>query len=299
MSETLTWDSETTAAVERLAKASVDDYYNPYQAFDWPAEIPSDAMWMSPQLLTVHGTDAAAELSQQQLRDLSRWESIHFYSLNVHGIRELLTEVIRRIHTPGFEVPTPFFHHFVGEENEHMWFFAEFCLRYGKLYPDRSMPFPDQEQSQTLANFLVFSRVLIFEQIVDYFNSTMAADKSLPDTIRAINRIHHQDESRHIAFGCQLVRGLFDNLRKQADSRGDYAEIDFAQEYVDRYIATSLAQLYSVDVYRDAGIAEPHKFRARLVADPARRREHDRVTARTRSFYQRIGLFESTPTAAR
>ena len=41
---------------------------------------------------------------------------------------ELLIEVMRRLHTPGYEIPTPYFHHFIGEENEHMWFFAEFCL---------------------------------------------------------------------------------------------------------------------------------------------------------------------------
>ncbi|MEU9366208.1 diiron oxygenase [Streptomyces avermitilis] len=132
MSVSTVWDSEMAAAVERLARASVDDYYNPYQKFEWPDAIPQDAMWMSPHLLTVHGTAEADGLTSEQLRELSRWESIHFYSLNVHGIRELLLEVVQRIHTPGFEVPTPFFHHFLGEENEHMWFFAEFCLRYGK-----------------------------------------------------------------------------------------------------------------------------------------------------------------------
>lgn len=131
MSATLMWDSETTSVIERLAKASVDDYYNPYRTFTWPESIVSDVFWMSPRLMTIEGTKAGAALTEDQRRELSRWESINFYSLNVHGIRELLTEVVRRIHSPGFEVPTPFFHHFIGEENEHMWFFAEFCLRYG------------------------------------------------------------------------------------------------------------------------------------------------------------------------
>src|SRR5437879_2825170 len=121
--------------LERLTNKSIDDYYNPYKLFEWPESLPEQMWWMSPELTTTHGTEAARRLTQEQLYALSRHESVNFYSLNVHGIRELLIEVTRRIHTSGFETPSEFFHHFIGEENEHMWFFAEFCLRYGnKIY---------------------------------------------------------------------------------------------------------------------------------------------------------------------
>jgi hypothetical protein len=279
------WDDEVVIAAQ-------EDYYNPYKAFDWPDSVPDDAQWMSEDLLTVHGTSVAAELSREQLLALAKWESVNFYSLNVHGIRELMLEVVGRIHAPGYEIPTPFFHHFLGEENEHMWFFAEFCLRYGgKLYPNRAMAFPGQARSALFDSFVVFSRILIFEQIVDHFNSRMAADPALPDTIRAINRVHHQDESRHIAFGCQLVRALHDRLVEA----GDEAELTAAREYVERYIATSLSQLYSVDAYRDAGIPEPFAFRTRLLADPGRQAAHDAIISRTSSFYRRIGLLAPNP----
>src|SRR5262249_31656512 len=148
-----------------------------------------------------------------------------------------------------------------------------------KLYADRAMPFPEREQSPLVGTFLVFSRILIFEQIVDYYNSAMAADETLPELIQAINRVHHQDESRHIAFGCQLVSALFSNLKKH----GDPAEIAFARDYLERYISASLAQLYSVDVYRDTGIPDAFTFRAALLADAARSPEHERITARARA----------------
>src|SRR5258707_12819903 len=103
---------------------------------------------MSPELTTTHGAELAETLTREQLFALSKQESINFYSLNVHGIRELLIEVVGRIHTPGFETPSEFFHHFIGEENEHMWFFAEFCLRYGgKLFRQPPAPPPAQEPS--------------------------------------------------------------------------------------------------------------------------------------------------------
>ncbi|AXI81101.1 diiron oxygenase [Peterkaempfera bronchialis] len=285
------WDEEVSTAVKRLTAAAENDYYNPYQTFDWPDAIPADAQWMSTDLMTVHGTPAAEELSREQYLALAKWESVNFYSLNVHGIRELMQEVVRRIHAPGYEIPTPFFHHFLGEENEHMWFFAEFCLRYGgKLYPNRAMAFPTEGQSALLDNFIVFSRILIFEQIVDHFNSRMAADTALPDTIRAINRVHHQDESRHIAFGAQLVRALWERLREAGDDR----ELAAARQYVEKYITASVQQLYSVDVYRDAGIPDPFAFRSRLLADPGRRPVHASITQRTDAFYRRIGLLSSS-----
>ncbi|MFJ9951768.1 diiron oxygenase [Kitasatospora sp. NPDC091207] len=281
------WDEEVSAAVERLTTAAENEYYNPYQTFDWPEGIPEGALWMSEDLMTVHGTDAAAELTREQYLALAQWESVNFYSLNVHGIRELMQEVVARIHAPGYEIPTPFFHHFLGEENEHMWFFAEFCLRYGgKLYPNRAMSFGDQKHSALFDNFIVFSRILIFEQIVDHFNSKMAADTALPETIRAINRVHHQDESRHIAFGAQLVRALWDRLREA----GDEQELAAARQYIEKYINASIQQLYSVDVYRDAGIPEPFAFRTRLLADPARGPVHDAIVSRTTAFYRRIGV---------
>lgn len=63
---------------------------------------------MGPELTTTHGAEVAETLSQDQLHPLSRYESINFYSLNVRGIRELLIEVTRQIHTSGFETPSEF-----------------------------------------------------------------------------------------------------------------------------------------------------------------------------------------------
>lgn len=167
-----------------------------------------------------------------------------------------------------------------------MWFFAEFCLRYGgKIYPDRKIVFEDEE-SPLVASFLVFSRILIFERIVDYFNARMGSDKALHPTIQAINRIHHQDESRHIAFGCQLVKILFLRLLDE----GSPAEIERAKAYVPRYIEASVRGLYEPRVYRDAGIEEPLAFRERLLADPGRRQATDKVVASTVAFYKRIGV---------
>jgi hypothetical protein len=95
--------NSTKQILDRIITMSVDDYYNPYKTFQWPDRLEDEQWWMTPELMTVHGTSLAQTLGERQLMALSKWESIHFYSLNVHGIRELLLEVVKRVHSPGFE----------------------------------------------------------------------------------------------------------------------------------------------------------------------------------------------------
>jgi hypothetical protein len=205
----------------------------------------------------------------------------------VHGIRELLVEVVNRIHTKGFETPSEFFHHFIGEENEHMWFFAEFCLRYGggRIYrqpagASGTLPSPRVE------SLLVFTRIMIFEELVDHYNSAMAADERLHPTIRAINRIHHQDESRHIAFGRELVQLLFEDLRRRATD----TELDEVSAYVRRYMTHSFESLYHPQVYRDAGLPDPHAMRRDLLASSARARAEEQTFRKTSKFLKKAGI---------
>jgi len=159
---------DISALLERITEMSVETYYNPYKMFQWPDSLPDEQWWMTPELMTVADTRFAEELPESQLMALSKWESIHFYSLNVHGIRELLLEVVKRVQMPGYDGESEFFHHFIGEENEHMWFFATFCLNYGKkIYPDKKLKTEVGELPQDIENLFVFSRILIFEEIVD------------------------------------------------------------------------------------------------------------------------------------
>lgn len=271
--------------LDRLSSKSVEDYYNPYKLFEWPESLPENMWWMSPELTTTHGTAAAERLSEEQLHALSRYESLNFYSLNVHGIRELLIDVTRRIHTKGFETPSEFFHHFIGEENEHMWFFAEFCLRYGRIYRQPGGITAEAPRAE-VESLLVFTRILVFEELVDHFNSRMALDERLDDTIRAINRIHHQDESRHIAFGRELVSVLFAEVRRTSTEQ----ELSDIAAYVKRYMTYSFETLYNPQVYRDAGIGKPQELRKELLESPARAEFERSVFRKTAKYLEKTGI---------
>lgn len=287
VSEVIDRNDRFRGILDRLATKSIDDYYNPYRLFDWPEQLPEDMWWMSPELTTTYGTEWAEKLTPGQLHTLSKHESINFYSLNVHGIRELLVEVVNRIHTTGFETPSEFFHHFIGEENEHMWFFAEFCLRYGKkIYRQPAGGAETAAPSEKVQSLLVFARILIFEELVDHFNSAMAEDERLHETIRGINRIHHQDESRHIAFGRELVSLLHQDLKRTATEQ----ELDEVSTYLRRYMRHSFESLYHPQVYRDAGIERPHELRRALLESPARAEAEQRTFRKTAKFLEKTGL---------
>jgi hypothetical protein len=284
--------------LKRLSEKAVEDYYNPFIHFTWPETLPQEAYWMTPSLVSTYGTEVGSQLDERQLMELSKWESINFYSMNVHGIRELLMEVVDRIHMPGFEVPSEFFHHFIGEENEHMWFFAEFCLRYGeKIYPTLKLKTTAPEDPD-IANLLVFSRILLFEEVVDFYNTTMADDGRLHETIREVNRIHHKDESRHIAFGRELVSLLFDRVRDRLSDE-ERTEIEV---YLKRYISTTLESFCNPTVYRDAGLGHITGMREQVLADPKRHEAEQYAARKPLAFFTRTGIFSDTalrPSAAR
>ena len=274
--------------LDRLIQMSKADTYDPLKDFDWPASIPEDNLWMSRHLLSVAGTRFEQELSEEQLIKLSKWESINFFSLNVSGIRELLLEVVSRIHSPGFEVSSEYLHYFVGEENEHMWYFARFCRDYGgKIYNDRRVRFEEAPEPD-MQHFQVFVKVLIFEEIVDFYNSEMAKDATLHPTIRDINRLHHLDETRHITFGRQNLELLHRQLRE------NYSEerIRDLEKQLKRLMLVSIQKLYNPEIYKDAGLPEPHKIRNELLRHPVRQEFHRKVLSRTVDFFVQKGIFQ-------
>jgi hypothetical protein len=274
--------------LDRLEQLAEAGYYNPYTMFDWPEAIDPDLPWMSESLTTLAGTPMWDELTREQQIALTKYEAINFFSLNIHGIRELMSEVVMRIHDRTYAGISDFLHHFIGEENEHMWFFAQFCLRYGgRLYPAQPTLKAGSVDhlSAPARELIVFARILIFEEIVDFYNAHMATDTSLPQIAQDINRVHHQDESRHVAFG----RMVFTNLIAQVAKR-DPAEVPVIAEYLENYLQYSIGTLYNPAAYRDAGIPDALALRRRALEHPARIEAHDKVLKRTRRFLDKSGV---------
>jgi hypothetical protein len=277
-----------TAKLERVMAKLVGltraDPHNPYTDLEWPECI--DGPWMSPELMSIHGTRFEDDLDETTLAELNKWECINFFSLNVSGIRDLLVAMTERLHAPGFELVSEYLHCFVAEENEHMWYFAKFCNDFaGKLYEDRAMTLADAVEPD-IDNFLLFIRAVIFEELVDVFNRSMGEDDRLHPFVQELNRIHHLDEVRHIAYGRLYV----DLCHRQLREKYPKERIKEIEEIVKRFIQISILKLYSPAVYKDAGLERPARIRKALLSDPARIEFNKNLLAPTARYLAKVGI---------
>jgi acyl carrier protein len=294
MNDAIPQERKLKTVLEKISHQSVSGHYNPYVRFDWPELLDEDRYWMSQELMSLHGTPFADWLTEAQKQKLSKWESINFYSLNVHGIRELLHEAVERVQASAYEAISIYLHHVIGEENAHMWFFAKFCKQYGgKIYAANAVP-TQKRSEQDLEDFLVFSRIVIFEEIVDHYNTHMGKDASLAPIIQELNRVHHEDEARHVAFGRTLLSALWPPLKEKYDEK-KLAEV---AHYLKRYMKNSLRSLYNPETYRDAGIESPEHFAEMLFSYPGRQEHHVRALKRTYGFFHSLGVFKEEAVAS-
>jgi len=258
--------------VERLCRVSREQALDPRSVLEWPEAVDPDAWYTSPELISLHGTEAYDALDEPARKRLSFFEAVAFYSINIHGERFLMEGLAKRLYRKEHEAISPYLHHFLEEENKHMTYFGTFCLRYaGRIYPERKVAFPS-EHAPGEEDFLFFAQVLVFEEIVDVYNRRMARDERLHPLAREINRLHHFEETRHLSFGRDLVQSLLDDA-----SWDDAARARIAGR-IGAFLAATWREYYSADAYRDAGIPEPFEVRRRAMAHPAARERRREVS---------------------
>lgn len=246
----MTADLETV--VRGLAGASRRAWGDALDAVDWPATLDPAGGWCtSPELVSLAGTPRWAELPPEQQRALSFWEAVNFFSLSVWGERALLAGVAARLRAPGLEAVSGYLHHLLDEENRHSAWFATFCLRYGgRLYPDRAVALADEDPADHLR---FFGRLVVFEELVDRFNRTMAADDRLAPVVRRIHALHHDDERRHLAFGRRLVADLW----REGAAGLDPDALGSLRAHLVGFATATCRSLCPTEAYRDAGLADP------------------------------------------
>ena len=280
-----------TRVVDRLCQASRAAGSSPWGGWTWPEALPEDAWYFSPELISLWGTAAHDRLEERQRQRLSFLEAVNFFSLNVHGERALLEGLAHRLYRPGDEAWTSYLHHFLDEENKHMVYFGTFCTKYaGAVYPDRKLSLP-REAAEGEEDFLFFAKVLVFEEIVDVYNKRMARDWRLHPLAREINLRHHQDESRHLAFGRRLVRQLFEQHAPHWTAEG----VRRVRAYLGEYVRSTWREYYNPAVYRDAGLSDAYGLaRLAYAAEPARQRRAE-VMRTCFKVLTRIGVLEEVP----
>jgi len=283
--------SELDVLTGRLCRISASEADRPRAGIEWPERIGADEWCMSPELLSLYGTRFHDSLSEDARRRLSLFETVNFFSLNIHGERLLIAGIARRLHQDEHESISPYLHHFLEEENHHLAMFAGFCRRYaGKYYPDRKFAVP-RAYAAGEEDFLFFAKVLVFEEIVDQYNQIMAADRRLAPVVRYINRTHHRDEARHLAFGRSLVVKLFE----QHAPHWSAEELGRARADLAAYLTAAWKEYYNPDVYRDAGAPDPFEIYRQAYDDPRCRAHRAAFSRGVIAHLRRHGILEEEP----
>jgi len=274
----------------RLCVQSVREYQPPFVFTGWPEDVDRRQWFTSPELISLRGLDIWDDLSPEQQRLVSFWEAVNFFSANIHGEAVLMQGIVSRMYGPDNADVTPYLHHMLDEENKHSVYFARFCLRYaGKVYPDRMLSLGTDPDDA--AEFLFYARVMIFEDVVDGFNKTMAQDDRLVPVARWINANHHREERRHLAFGRHQVRDGF----AQAEQIWSAATLGEVRTLLAAYLRALWVPLYNPQVYADAGLPDPYRLAGRAYRSPFALALRERLSRRSVGFLVRSGILTERP----
>lgn len=237
---------------EKLSATSVKKYNNPYTTIEWPEQLDDKALCFSKDMISISRTPLFQDLTEEQVLKLALYEAVNFFSLNISGERELIAGLSKRLYKNYSPEMTEYIHHFLDEENKHMVWFGTFSEKYaGKVYQDKKIVFP-RSYEEGEEDFLFFTKIVIFEEIVDRYNYLMAGDESLDPLVRQIHHQHHVDESRHLAFGREIVCHLY----KEFSPRWSEETRDGISDYIKNYMVSTWKEYFNPDVYVDAGITD-------------------------------------------
>ncbi|MGZ3768623.1 MAG: diiron oxygenase [Bdellovibrio sp.] len=270
-----------------LSAQSVKGFYSPYD-LEFPQDIEMNNWFIPPELISIFSTPEFQQLDEITQKKLSFYETINFFSINIHGEKSLVEGLTKKLYD--FEQPevTNYLHHFVDEENKHMYYFGTFCQKYaGKVYSDRKIVFP-REYAEGEEEFLFYTKIFIFEELVDYYNITTAKDIDVHPLVREINRNHHVDESRHLAFGRVMLKELFDTY----SSKWSPETLQNIRNYIQIYYKTTWREYYNPDIYKDAGLKEPYELSERAYESPAAKEHRAKASHASLQYLQKSGIIE-------
>jgi hypothetical protein len=172
-----------------------------------------------------------------------------------------------------------------------MTYFGGFCLRYaGKIYADKKLAFP-RTYAPDEEDFLFFTKIWLFEKIVDVYNLRMSKDMRLAPLVRRINLLHHLDEARHLAFGHLLVQQLFQEYRHQWSD----ATLQALRDYLSHYLVATWSEYFNPEVYRDAGLDDPYGLKEHAFHQPRARAHRHEVTESSIRYLLSTGILSEEP----
>ncbi len=271
---------------KKLTEQSRKGFYDPYQKIVFPETLEKTQWFLCPELISIYGQPEYTKLSVEEQQRLSFYETVNFFSLNIHGERALMEGLTHRLYETEVPEISEYIHHFVDEENKHMYYFGTFCQKYaGKIYPDRKIVF-EREYLDGQEEFLFFIKIFIFEEIVDYYNLKSANDDRLHPLARQIHQNHHEDEVRHLAFGRVLLKELWDTYSPKWSAEA----VEETREYIRSYYKSTWKEYFNPDIYKDAGLPNPYQYAQQVFETPLAHEHRLKVSRTSVNYLKKCGI---------
>ncbi len=284
--------TQSVTLASQLIKASRQQAWDVYSYFQWPDALPADAWFMSPELCSLYGTPMWDALSEEQQKKLSLYEVGNFFSLTLQGERPLVAGMSDMLYqTRLAPETTEYLHHFIDEENKHMVMFGIFCRRYlGKVYPEKKLSLP-REYAKGEEEVSFFCKVMVVEELGDYYNVVMMRDKRIHPLVQELNFVHHRDESRHLGFGREHTKEVWEKWSPTWSPE----VLQRFRDWLGAYVKSSWNDFYNPAMYKDAGLADPYEVRQKVLADPTSRAHREKASKKLLNFFVRSGMLAEHP----
>ncbi len=208
--------AESEQLLDQLSRNSTP-YVDPLTRVNWAA-LSRTQFWLPREAISLYGTPAFDQLSNEQQKALSQYEFLNFIEAGLWLEALFMERIGRSLRTPRKQLPWLTYHlHEMREEAGHSLMFLELLRRSGPLLPNTR--FHRWDAANLLARFAPFDSagfwvaVLVGEEVPDRLNRFVRKHRDeVCSTIYDIATIHVMDEARHIAHARDTLESSLDRM---------------------------------------------------------------------------------------
>ncbi len=260
-----------TQTAHQLAEASLKRMNDAFLRVNYEDSL-DDNFWQMPEeYLSIYFEPEYKELDEATKKRLSLLEMTNYFSINIHGEQSLIAEFEKRLYKgrsacEDFD-SSRYMQHFIHEENSHTFMLAEYCHRYyGSVMKVKTMEIEREAHSFDAGELLLYARTQMLENFLVFMNKHIASNDSCGSTARQCNKVHMQDEVRHIAWD----RAAMAYYKKRLIAAGKSSEIQDVISAVTDYQETAFRLLHNPKIYKEIGIVDPIEIASRARSNPLR-----------------------------
>lgn len=264
---------------------------SPFQRVSFVQRLDPDRWPLPEPMISLYHHPVYATLSDAQRWRLALLEAVNFFSINIHGERALVTGLVQRLFRNSAHwdstAASRYLQRFIHEENSHSYMMAEYCVRYGgRVLPDATFSRARPPSSATLADLLFFGRTFVLENFLAFLNSQAMRDPDVDPCTRAVHRVHHGDEARHLAFDRAVLTTITEQLRAEQGSEA----LTTVGAQLNQYAQLSLRRLYSGSLYAQIGLENSVQLAQEARHQPGRQALEQRWLEGTLALLRKLQL---------